>query len=147
MAISAARVTRLGLSGFTRRPYGSFAGKEATEAVDTAAGWPTRKRVILPDGQRLMLTPREIAVVRQQIEAENAKQLAEIEAKPTRKRKKARRRIQQQEIEVAGEAPIPLPPQISALAGFDDGADLEAAIYHMLRLQENDALILLLMVS
>ncbi len=32
MAISAARVTRLGLSGFMRRAYGSFAGKEATAA-------------------------------------------------------------------------------------------------------------------
>ena len=116
----------------------------------TAAGWPEdgRRRVILPDGRRLMLMPREIIVVRQQIEAERARQLAEIEAKPTRKRKKAQRRAAAvQEIEVAGEPPILLPPMVSVLPGYDDGADLEAAIYQMLRSQENDALILLLMVS
>jgi len=33
MAISAARVTRFGLSGYMTRPYGSFAGKTATEGV------------------------------------------------------------------------------------------------------------------
>ena len=117
-------------------------------AAAVVAGLPGRKRVILPDGHRLMLTPREITVVRQQIEAERARQLAEIEAKPTRKRKKAQKRAAEvQEIEVAGEPSIPLPPMVSALPGYDDGADLEAAIYQMLRSQENDALILLLMVS
>lgn len=124
-------------------------GFGAGVAVDVGAGWPARKRVILPDGRRLMLTPREISEVRQQIEAERVKQLAEIEAKPTRKRKKAQRRIavQVQEIGVAGEPPIVLPPQVSALPGYDDRADLQAAIYQMLQRQENDALILLLMVS
>lgn len=124
-------------------------GAWASERVSDAAGLPeARRRVILPDGRRLMLTPREIFVVRQQFEAERARQLAEIAAKPTRKRKKAQRRAAEvQEIEVAGEPSIPLPPRVSALPGFDAGADLQAAIYQMLRTQENDALILLLMVS
>ena len=113
-----------------------------------AAGLPTdgRKRVILPDGRRMMLTPQEIAEVRQNIEAERAKQLVEIEAKPTRKRKKAKRRAIQ-EIEVAGEAPIILPPLVSALPGWGTGRDLETVIHQMLRREEDDALLLLLMVS
>ncbi len=122
-----------------------------TEAVTTTpAGWPEgRKRVILPDGQVLHLTPREIVIVRQQLEAEQAKQLAEIEAKSTRKRKKAKRLIaaQVRQIEVAGEPSIPLPPRISALPGYGAAPDLEAAIRQMLRVQENDALLVLLMVS
>lgn len=126
--------------------WGMFAGIVVAGA--DAAGWPTRKRVILPDGRRLMLTLREIAVVRQQLDAERARQLAEIEAKPTRKRKKAKKRAAAvQEIEVAGERSIALPPMVSALPGYDDKGGLQAAIYQMLRSQENDALILLLMVS
>lgn len=35
MAISVARVTRLGLSAYMTQPYGSFAGKTATEAAET----------------------------------------------------------------------------------------------------------------
>lgn len=126
-----------------------LAGGGVAVAV-TAAGWPEgRKRVVLPDGRRLMLTPQEISVVRQQLEAERAQQLAEIEAKPNRKRKKARKKLatQQQEIEVAGEMPILLPPRISALAGFDDGTDFASQINALLRQQEDDALLLLLMVS
>ncbi len=116
-------------------------------AVDTAAGWPEgRKRIILPDGRRLMLTPQEITEVRRQIEAERVKQLIEIEAKPARKRKKAQRK-EVQEIKVAGETPILLPPLVSSLPEWDSGRDLEAVIYRMLRREENDALLLLLMVS
>ena len=32
MAFSSARITRLGVSGFPRQKYGSFAGKGATDA-------------------------------------------------------------------------------------------------------------------
>lgn len=118
--------------------------------VDTGAGWPSegRKRVILPDGRRMLLTPQEISEVRWQIEAERIQQLAEIEAKPTRKRKKARKNAETiQEIVVPGEAPIILPPMVSALPGWDEQRDLEAVMYQMLRREEDDALLLLLMVS
>lgn len=122
-----------------------------TRDAATPAGAPTdgRKRIILPDGRRMLLTPREIAQVRHQIEAEHARQLAEIEAKPTRKRKKAKAKIaaQTQEIAVTGEESIILPPMVSGLEGWDERADLQAAIHQMLRLQEDDALMLLLMVS
>ncbi len=45
MAISAARVTRLGLSGFMRRPYGSFAGKEATEEPADTSGTRRQRQI------------------------------------------------------------------------------------------------------
>ncbi len=116
--------------------------------ADTAAGWPARKRVILPDGRRMLLTPQEISQVRQDIEAERARQLAEIEAKPTRKRKKARKKAENiQEIAVTDEAPIILPPMVSALPGWNEQRDLEAVMYQMLRREEDDVLMLLLMVS
>lgn len=34
MAISGSRTTRLGKSGYMTEPYGSFAGKTSTEAVE-----------------------------------------------------------------------------------------------------------------
>ncbi len=123
-------------------------GFGAGAAIEADAGWPTRKRIILPDGRRMLLTPQEISQVRQDIEAERIRQLAEIEAKPTRKRKKARKKAENiQEIAVTGEAPIILPPMVSALPGWDEQRDLEAVMYQMLRREEDDALLLLLMVS
>ncbi len=133
--------------------HGFGAGEAVAAAPErTTHGWkrtdlPTRKRrLTLPSGASMTVTDAQVEMIRQIIEGETAAQLAALEAKSTRKRKKAKRR-ETQEIKVAGEPSIVLPPQISALPGYDDKADLQAAIYQMLRVQENDALILLLMVS
>lgn len=139
--------TRLGQIGFGHRPYAGFVAK--AEADEGGAGWPEEgrtRRVILPDGRRLNLTDREIAEVRRQIDVERFRQQAELEAKSARKQKAVKRKEIQQ-IEVAGEIPIVLPPRVQGLPGWDEERDLAAAIHQMLRVQENDALMLLLMVS
>ena len=59
MSISAARVTRLGLSGYGVAPYGDFSGRAFTEA-DRSAGRPRRYTYTLPNGVRINGTRAEV---------------------------------------------------------------------------------------
>lgn len=83
MAMSGAQVTRLGVCGVPRPPYGSFAGKAATE-VAVGAGEPTkaRRRYTLPDGRRVEADKDQIKQILEQYRSATERDLSKIELPP-----------------------------------------------------------------
>lgn len=133
-------ITRLGVCGIPRPPYGSFAGKLETEApeVSGGAGRP-EKLVILPDGKRVYLDDRQIEELRIRLSRQKPNK------KQARRIKKAQ--PEQQTIEVPQSPDIPLPPLFAVIPVDQQAARIQAEISEILRIEEEDTLALLLMVS
>lgn len=157
MAFPGGNVTRFSLNGGMWHPYGSFAGKTEQEA-DQGAGAPPsarKRKIITPDGKRLYVTDDELRFLRAEWEArarqEGQATLLEqrrIKAKG-RKRAKTRTFETPAELLVPDEAPIPIPKSFIPEAKAQD-IDIARLIRDKIeaeREMENDALLLLLMLS